>query len=325
MALLPRISERQIAAARGARAPLDPKRPYATLVERERSSAGEVEDVAAIFLTNRECPFRCVFCDLWKKTLPDRVSDGLVAEQVEWALANLPGISHVKLYNGGSFFDPEAIPGGDLPRIAALLAGRRSAIVECHPRFVDDRCISFAEAIRPVKLEIGMGLETVDPAVLPRIKSSMTLADFEAAAGFLTDNGIEVRAFILLGPPGHLGGERIDWAQRSIDYAFSVGVGCCVVIPVRPGNGIVEALEAKSLYARTTLAELQSVVEYGIRAGHGRVFADLWDVEKIAGCPLCSAARVAALEEMNLTQRPPASLDCSCVRVIREARRQPQP
>jgi radical SAM enzyme (TIGR01210 family) len=313
MALLPRISDRQLAAARGTRAPLDPTRPYASFVERERTSADEVEDVAAIFLTNKECPFRCVFCDLWQKTLPDRVADGLVAGQVEWALANLPRASHVKLYNAGSFFDSEAIPRSDLPRIAELLAGKRSAIVECHPRFVDGRCISFAEAIAPVKLEIAMGLETVDPEVLPQIKSNMTLDDFKSATRFLTDHGIDIRAFILLGPPGHLGGERVDWAQRSIDYAFSVGAECCVVIPVRPGNGIVEALEAKGLYSRTNLAELQSVVDYGIRSGRGRVFADLWDVEKIAGCSRCSAARIAVLERMNLTQRPSVSPDCSCI------------
>jgi radical SAM enzyme (TIGR01210 family) len=308
MAPLPRIADREIVAARGPRFALDPTRPYATLVERECTRTGEIEDVATIFLTNKECPFRCVFCDLWQKTLPDRVADGLVAGQVEWALANLPDTSYVKLYNAGSFFDPQAIPSGDLPRIAELLAGKRSAIVECHPRFVDDRCIAFAKAIAPVKLEIAMGLETVDPEVLPRIKSNMTLDDFENAAQFLTDNGIAIRAFILLGPPGHLGRERIDWAQRSIDYAFSVGVECCVVIPVRSGNGIVDALEAKRLYSRTNLAELQSVVEYGIRSGRGRVFADLWDVENITDGPGSNAARVAALEEMNLTQRPTAPL-----------------
>ena len=308
MAPFPRIADREIIAARGPRFALDPTRPYATFVERECSSSGEIEDVAAIFLTNKECPFRCVFCDLWQKTLPDRVADGLVAGQVEWALANLPDTSYVKLYNAGSFFDPQAIPSGDLPRIAELLAGKRSAIVECHPRFVGDRCIAFAKAIAPVKLEIAMGLETVDPEVLPRIKSSMTLDDFESAAHFLTDNGITIRAFILLGPPGHLGRERIDWAQRSIDYAFSVGVECCVVIPVRSGNGMVDALEAKGLYSRTNLAELQSVVEYGIRSGRGRVFADLWGVENTADCPHSSAARIAALEEMNLTQRPSARL-----------------
>jgi len=325
MAPLPRIADREIVAARGSRSLLDPAKPYAAFVEREHSSAGDVEDVAAIFLTNKECPFRCVFCDLWQKTLPDQIADGLVAGQVEWALSNLPELSHVKLYNAGSFFDPEAIPSADLPRIAELLTGKRSAIVECHPRFVDERCISFAKAIAPVKLEIAMGLETVDPEVLPRIKPSMTLDDFESAARFLLDNGIELRAFILLGPPGHFGRERAEWAKRSLDYAFSMGVGCSVVIPVRPGNGIVDALAAQGHYSKTNLAELQSVVEYGIRAGRGRVFADLWDVERIAGCPHCSGARIAALEQMNLTQCPSALLDCSCSRVTDSNRAAPQP
>ncbi len=316
MAPLPRIADREIIAARGSRSPLDPAKPYTAFVEREYSSAGEVEDVAAIFLTNKECPFRCVFCDLWQKTLPDRIDEGLVAGQVEWALSNLPEPFHVKLYNAGSFFDPEAIPSADLPRIAQLLTGKRSAIVECHPRFVDERCISFAKAIAPVKLEIAIGLETVDPDLLPRIKPSMTLGDFERAARFLVGNGIDVRAFILLGPPGHLGAERADWAKRSIDCAFSLGVGCCVVIPVRPGNGIVDALAAQGLYSRTNLTELQSVVEYGIRLGRGRVFADLWDVEWFAACPHCSGARTAALEQMNRTQRLSAPMDCSCIRGI---------
>ena len=30
---------------------------------------GGCVDVATLFLTNRECPFRCLMCDLWKNTL----------------------------------------------------------------------------------------------------------------------------------------------------------------------------------------------------------------------------------------------------------------
>jgi len=315
MAPLPRIPDREIVAARGARSSLDPAKPYAYFVEREHSRTGEIEDVAAVFLTNQECPFRCVFCDLWQNTLTDRIADGLVAGQVEWALANLPEASYVKLYNAGSFFDPEAIPSADLPRIAELLAGKRSVVVECHPRFVDDRCIAFAKAIAPVQLEVAIGLETVDPEVLPRIKPSMSLDDFERAARFLSDNGVGLRAFILLGPPDHFGQERVEWAKRSIDYAFSLGVECCVVIPVRPGNGIVDALEGQGRYSKTNLAELQSAVDYGIRAGRGRVFADLWDVERISGCSHCREARIAALEQANATQRPSAPIGCACIRV----------
>jgi len=314
MAPLPRIADREIVAARGPRSALDPAKPYAYFVEREHSRSGEIEDVATIFLTNKECPFRCVFCDLWQNTLSERIAEGLVAAQVVWALAKLSDTPHVKLYNAGSFFDPEAIPRADVPRIAELLRGKRTVTVECHPRFLDERCVSFAKAIAPAKLEVAIGLETVDPEVLPRIKPSMSLADFERAARFLTEHGIGLRTFILLGPPGHFGSQRTEWARRSIDFAFSMGAECCVVIPVRPGNGIVDALETQGLYSPTNLAELESAVAYGVRAGRGRVFADLWDVERIAGCPHCSAARVAALEQLNWTQRASAPIDCSCIR-----------
>jgi radical SAM enzyme (TIGR01210 family) len=312
MAPLPRIADREIVAARGPRNSLDPARPYACFVEREYARGGAVEDVAAIFLTNRECPFRCVFCDLWRNTLPNRIADGLVAGQIEWALANLSAAAHVKLYNAGSFFDPEAIPSADLPRIAELLRGRRSLIVECHPRFLDERCVAFAEAIAPVKLEIAIGLETVDPELLPRIKPSMSLADFDRTARLLAEHGIGLRVFILLGPPGHVGRARVEWAKRSLDHAFASGAECCVIIPVRSGNGIVDALAARGLYARTNLAELESALAYGIHAKRGRVFADLWDIERFAGCPRCDAARIAALEQMNLTQRVSTPVECTC-------------
>jgi asparagine synthetase B (glutamine-hydrolysing) len=38
------------------------------LVEKESTVSGQVEDRAAIFLTNRECSFHCLMCDLWKNT-----------------------------------------------------------------------------------------------------------------------------------------------------------------------------------------------------------------------------------------------------------------
>ena len=39
-----------------ARDQLDPQRPYAFLLEDERSESGEIVPTATVFLTNRECP-----------------------------------------------------------------------------------------------------------------------------------------------------------------------------------------------------------------------------------------------------------------------------
>ena len=64
MAAATDIDDRQILELRGTKAPVDPQVPYAFLVEPEVNADGRVEDVATIFLTNRECPFHCLFCDL---------------------------------------------------------------------------------------------------------------------------------------------------------------------------------------------------------------------------------------------------------------------
>ncbi|HEY1809949.1 MAG TPA: hypothetical protein VGG42_15405, partial [Acidobacteriaceae bacterium] len=57
--------DRWIAEQRPSRAKLDPLRPWAFFVEEEYAAEGAVIPVATVFLTNRECPWRCVMCDLW--------------------------------------------------------------------------------------------------------------------------------------------------------------------------------------------------------------------------------------------------------------------
>ena len=181
-------TDREVLALRGPRNPVDPWRPYLWFSEWERTADGGIEEVAAIFISNKECPFRCLYCDLWKNTTEDRVPDGAVASQVEWALGRLPSAPHVKLYNSGNFFDDQAVSRVDRSRIAGLVAGRRTVIVECHPKLVNRRCTQFAEGLTP-ELQVAMGLETVDPQVLPRLNKQMTPDDFARATEFLLAQG----------------------------------------------------------------------------------------------------------------------------------------
>jgi radical SAM enzyme (TIGR01210 family) len=318
MTELPPLADAEILAARGPRHPVDATRPYAWFVEAEPMPNGTLEDVATIFTSNSECSFRCLMCDLWKYTTPRGTLPAPVADQVEWALAELANVHggrhapHVKIYNAGSFFDTGSISLDDRARIAKAVAGRRTLVVECHPRLVDRHCSEFAAAIAPVELQLAMGLETVDPVVLPRLNKGMSLSDFESAARSLTDWGLRVRAFIVLGLPGQLGERAVYWAKRSIDYAFSVGVECCVVIPARPGNGIVDQLERTGHFARPTLPELEATLAYGLESRRGRVLADVWDIEDFFDCAECSASRAASLRRMNATQRPAPALECTC-------------
>ncbi len=126
-----------ILAQRPARNMLDPRRPYAFLVEDERAETGEVVPVATIFLTNRECPWRCLMCDLWRNTLTESVPPGAIPAQIDYALTRLPSARQIKLYNSGSFFDPQAIPLGDHGAIAGRLHSFERIIVECHPALIE--------------------------------------------------------------------------------------------------------------------------------------------------------------------------------------------
>jgi archaeosine synthase beta-subunit len=306
-----RWDDARIVALRPPKNIVDPAMPYAFLVEPERTMEGKVEDTAVLFLTNRECPFRCLMCDLWKNTTDVRNADGAIPGQIEYALARLPPARHIKLYNAGNFFDAQAIPPADWQRIADILQSVQTVIIESHPKLIGDRCLAFRDLLTPT-LQVAMGLETVHPEILPRLNKRMTLADFEAATRFLTKNQISVRAFILLRPPFLSEEEGVAWAKESIHFAFDVGVECCVVIPTRAGNGAMEELEQLGHFTPPRVDSLEAVLDYGISLKLGRVFADLWDIQRFQSCNLCGPARVKRMLEMNLTQQLAPAIVCPC-------------
>lgn len=305
------LSDQEILTARGDKNRVDPSRPYAFLVEPEHSASGVVEDVATLFLTNKECPFRCLMCDLWKNTTDTRVPLGAIPDQIDYALSRLKPAQHIKLYNSGNFFDKQAIPPGDFPAIAERVHQFKTVIVENHPKLCGEECVRFRDLI-DTNLEIAMGLETVHPEVLPRLNKQMTTDDFARAAEFLRKHDIAVRAFILLKPPFVSEQEGIEWAVKSMEFAFSLDVGCCAVIPTRGGNGIMEQLGAEGEYSAPKLSSLENVLEQGVEMARGRVFVDLWDVERFFDCPKCGSERVKRLQGINLSQEAVPRILCEC-------------
>ncbi|MFZ1011751.1 MAG: radical SAM protein [Terracidiphilus sp.] len=282
-------------------------------MEEERAANGEVVPVATIFLTNRECPWRCVMCDLWKNTLREPVVPGAIPRQIEYALERLPAARQIKLYNSGSFFDEQAIPREDYGEIARLAAGFERTIVECHPALVGTRCLEFCDLLGH-PLEVAMGLETAHPEVLERLNKRMTLDQFARAAEFLRSNGIDLRVFVLVQPPFMPPEEALHWAMRSLDFAFDCGATAVSLIPTRSGNGAMEALRRVGEFTPPSLATLEDAVAHGVRLKRGLVFADLWDLRRATPvCHHCYPERIARLHAMNLGQQLLDAVDCkSC-------------
>lgn len=300
-----------ILSLRGQKNKIEFRRPYDCMVEKERRPNGQVDDTAIVFLSNKECSFKCLMCDLWKNTSDEAVPIGAIPEQIEWALARLPSAKHIKLYNSGSFFDEKAIPRSDYKRIARLVDHFETVIVESHPRLIGEKCLEFRDQISG-KLEVAIGLETVHPEVLARLNKQMTLDDFERGVDFLKSNNMNSRAFILLRPPFMTEEEGIVWARKSIDYAFDCGVDSCTVIPVRAGNGAMDELMKKGEFEMPDLASLEDVLEYGISQERGLVFADTWDLELFSNCKTCFPDRNERIHQMNLTQKTYTEINCRC-------------
>ena len=303
--------DRWIMHRRPQRNSLDPSRPYAFSLEEESSATGEVVPVATVLLTNRECPWRCLMCDLWKNTLTGTVPDGAIPAQIEYALQHLPEARHIKLYNAGSFFDPHAIPLRDHRRISEQVSRFERVIVECHPALVGEDCFRFpARLLCELKLEVAMGLETAHPQILEKLNKRMTLQQFAAAAERLRRHNIALRVFILVKPPFMQEDQALEWANKSLDFAFDCGATAATLIPTRAGNGAIDHVADAGDFAPPQLSTLEASVEYGLSMNRGRVFADLWDISRLKACPSCHDDRIERLREMNLRQTAPDSVPC---------------
>jgi radical SAM enzyme (TIGR01210 family) len=305
------INDNWIVASRGNKNHVDPLKPYGWLVEKERTVSGSIEDTGIIFLTNRECPFHCLMCDLWKNTTDVTATIGTIPDQIRFAMEKMPAVRHIKLYNSGSFFDTRAIPEEDYKEIASLLKNCETVIVESHPRLINEKCVRFRDMLVPV-LHVAMGLETVNREILSKLNKQMTPEDFSNSAGFLTKYGIYSRAFILLGLPLLTESESIFWAERSIDFAFTSGVECCTIIPVREGNGAMDLIKERGDFTLPDILSLEKVLEYGIGLNKGRVFADVWDLAHFSKCDKCIDQRIKRVNAINLSQKITSTVDCNC-------------
>jgi radical SAM enzyme (TIGR01210 family) len=307
--------DRFVLERRTERAHLDPWRHQGLIVEDERLADGRRAPVATVFLTGRECPWRCTMCDLWEHTIDRDTPPGAIPAQIAAARQELRSesrtIAGMKLYNAGSFFDPRAVPIDDYDDVAAHLSGLTRVIVESHPALVGSRVDLFCEALErhpstdgAADLEVAMGLETVHPRALDCLNKRFTVDDFKAAAHALLHRGSTLRVFLLISPPFVPAGEQDDWLVRSIDTAFSCGASVVSLIPARGGNGALESLAAAGAFREPDLEDIERSLAIGVAAGQerGRVFGDLWDLKRFARCSACFDARRARLDALNLEQ-----------------------
>jgi radical SAM enzyme (TIGR01210 family) len=298
----PSAADRRIRELRPAKRAVDPFAAHGSLVEEERRPNGTHERALTIFLAGAECPFTCSFCDLWQWTIDGPTPAGALVRQVERVLNTRGGPmpDRVKLYNASNFFDTRAVPAEDLTRLPELLEPFSGVTVESHVNTIGSRSIQFAEALSG-RLEIAIGLETIHPIALAHLNKRLDLARFNRAARLLTDAGIDLRVFVLLGAPYVPAEAAVEWTVRTVEYAVERGAAVVSIIPVRGGNGELERLESLGHFTRPTLAQLETAVDRCVGFRPSVVTADVWDASLLPGCTDCQTRRIERLRQMNVS------------------------
>lgn len=302
---MPSAEDRRLRALRPAKPVVDPWRPLGVLVEPERLPDGRLATSTTLFLAGKECPFTCVFCDLWQYTTDAPTPSGAIPEQIRLGLEQArdqapdDGPRLVKLYNASNFFDSGAVPPSDDGEVARLVADFDTVVVECHARLVGRRCFEFAERLDG-RLEVAMGFETAHPDALRRLNKKVDLGDLRRASGALRREGLGLRAFLLLDPPFVPAAERRDWLLRSVDFALENGASTVWLIPMRGDSAELKRLQASGDFEPPTLEHVEAGFDAARRLDPAAVRLDTWDLEHFSSDPERDAERLARLRQAQL-------------------------
>ena len=303
--------DRRIRYLRPPKAHVDPYTAHGSLFEDERRPSGEIERALTVFLAGAECPFTCSFCDLWRFTLDGPTPPGALTSQLGNVLQALDGpMPHrLKIYNASNFFDQRAVPSEDVLGIAKLAEPFVAVTVESHAATIGPRTLAFVRQI-PGHLEVAVGLETIHPLAIEQLNKRLDLTQFDSAARFLAENGVDLRVFVLLGAPHVPADESVEWTVRSVEYAVERGASVVSIIPVRGGNGEMERLQGLGQFTPPTLSQLEDALDRSLQFSNTVVTADLWDAERLPACEHCRSERIARLRRLNLAGRAEPRIAC---------------
>jgi len=274
---------------------------------------GKVTDSLAVILSTSGCVWgqksNCTMCGYYL----DSRSGASLMDDLRSVIDDQETARFLKIYNSGSFLDPEEIPR-DVQKDLVGLAGDRfdRVLIESRPEFITRSSI---EDLRKfAELEVAVGLESADNDVLMHsINKGFTFQNFEVAAGLLRSMDIPLRTYLLLKPPFLTEGDAIKDVVHSIRAVEDLSE----TISVNPMNiqnfTFVEHLFRKGKYHPPYLWSLLECLTTSSAARLMSAPSGGGSSRGVHNCGICDKGILEGISSFSLDQNP-SHLDhhCSC-------------
>lgn len=261
----------------------DLNKPLAVF-KKKRMFGGQWIDSIGIVLKGRGCGWgQCKFC--WYGRIKyEGVTDENIYRQFEYALQEYPGIEAVFVFTNGAFNDDAEIPRDLRMKIFKLLQeyGVRYVCLEGRANLPMAPFVELKKNYEDIQLQVALGVEVRDEKLrMETLNKPVKDETIEQAIKELKDNGIEVRAYVLLKPPFVDESRAVEEIKQAIDWLSDLNVDivdiCCAKPDKRAPEFWKEFTSGKWDYPQVT--SLAECVRYGLEKG---VAMDVYDYSKMA-------------------------------------------
>jgi histone acetyltransferase (RNA polymerase elongator complex component) len=188
--------------------------------------------IIPIFIMNRGCPHRCLFCNerLTAGERPARVTDEAFAETIRAYLGSAGrkrGLIQIAFY-GGTFTGMAPEEQRRLLELAAphLRAGTVAGIrISTRPDEIDAEKLALLKAFGVSTVEVGA--QSLDDEVLRQSKRGHTAGDTTRAVTLLKEAGFETGVHLMTGLPG----ESAESFLQTVEKAIAIRPGMVRIHP----------------------------------------------------------------------------------------------
>lgn len=220
---------------------------------------------------------------------------------------------HLKIYNSGSFFDQWDVPKNLREQLIKLIQGNPNVFklsVESKSEYILsylDLIKETAKQLAPKELEIGIGLESSNDAIIRDCHNKGTSLDvYNQSVQRLRPLGIRVKTYILIKPPFLTEADTIRDAIKTAIDAAEIGTDIISFSPCTVQSGtLVDFLYRQDRYQPPWLWSILYIVQE-IRSRHPslNIICDPVAAGKPRGAHNCGKCDTQVLEEINRLTAP---------------------